>query len=481
MLLLATTGCDGIKMDDAVYCVRLDPLEKVFKEQLYFVENSDTAAVAKGETASFQWVFRSIHPVTNLKIEAGDLTDGNHRIPTNLKAFVGYVKAPYNCHTCGSGQLPVRDFYDPVSDLFPDPLLDVETVDVVSLSNQPVWVSYAVPHDASGGVYTAEMTLSGEINGQPFSIRKQVAARVYDVTLPEQTLWVTNWYSPEYLYKMNGGKPVEPYSERYWELLKMLAHIMRDHGQNTYIIRSRTEFQLDDSSLPELIKTEISGDKYTFDFTHFDETVEFLIREGGLKRIEGAHLGSKTRGWNSDIEINVPGLGLRPLQNDTARNYISQFIPALYSHLKNRGWDKMYIQHVADEPSKIQSYIDFVKYLRLLEPDMQTIEATILGEKTENCVDIHVPIIWYYEKEEAFYQKIQEAGKEVWFYISCDDPQGSYLNRSYERELIQTRLLHWFNFRYHITGYLHWGLNYWKDISGNETLYFDNDAGFPSG
>ncbi|MDR1223747.1 MAG: DUF4091 domain-containing protein, partial [Tannerella sp.] len=132
-------------------------------------------------------------------------------------------------------------------------------------------------------------------------------------------------------------------------------------------------------------------------------------------------------------------------------------------------------------PSRVQSYIDFANYLRSLEPDMQTIEATILGEKAENSVDIHVPIIWYYEKEEAFYQKIQEAGKEVWFYISCDDPQGKYLNRFYERELIQNRLLHWFNYRYHITGYLHWGLNYWEDISGDEALYFDNVAGLPSG
>jgi hypothetical protein len=125
-----------------------------------FEGNGDTAAVAKGETVSFHWVFRSVYPVKNLKIEAGDLTNGNHRIPANLKAFVGYVKAPYNCHTCGGGQLPTRDFYDPVSDLFPDPLLDIETVGVVSMYNQPVRVSYAVPRNASGGVYTAEVTLS---------------------------------------------------------------------------------------------------------------------------------------------------------------------------------------------------------------------------------------------------------------------------------------------------------------------------------
>jgi hypothetical protein len=469
VLLLAVTGCNRIKTDDAVYCVQLDPLEKVFKEQLYFVENGDTTAVAKGETVSFQWVFRSIYPVKNLKIEAGDLTDGNRCIPAGLKAFVGYVKAPYNCHTCGSEQLPQRDFYDPVSNLFPDPLLDIETVDVSAMSNQPVWVSYTVPHDLSGGVYTADVTLSGEISGQPFSLRKQVAAKVYDVTLPEQTLWVTNWYFPEYLHKMNGDQPVEPYSERYWELLKELAHIMRDHGQNTYLI-----------SPLKLCDITVSGTRYAFDFTRFDETVELFIREGNLRRIEGEHLaGAKTA--IPDVPVGNGVFKSMTLDNDTARTFLSQFIPALFSHLKSKGWDGMYLQHLADEPTDPQSYNALAKYVKMLEPDMKVIEATILAGKVENSVDVHVPIIWSYQTDEAFYKAQQEAGKEVWFYISCDDPQGKYANRFYERELIQTRLLQWFNYRYNITGYLHWGLNYWMNVSGDAALYFDNHSGLPSG
>jgi hypothetical protein len=474
VLLLAVTGCNRIKTDDAVYCVQLDPLEKVFKEQLYFVENGDTAAVAKGETASFQWVFRSVYPVKNLKIEVGDLTSGNQRIPANLKAFVGYVKAPYKCHTCGSEQLPQRDFYDPVSDLFPDPLPDIETIDVSAMSNQPVWVSYTVPRDAPGGVYTADVTLSGEISGQPFSLRKQVAAKVYDVTLPEQTLWVTNWHFPEYLHKMNGGQPVEPYSERYWELLKALANTMRDHGQNTYLI-----------SPLKLCDVTVSGTQYTFDFTHFDEMVELFIREGNLRRIEGEHIATPARSQVALPNVHVPaGNGVfkeMTIDNDTARIFLSQFIPALFSHLKGKGWERMYLQHLSDEPNNPQSYNELVRYVKTLEPDMKVIEATILADKVGNSVDIHVPIIWSYQTNEAFYKAQQEAGKEVWYYISCDDPQGKYANRFYERELIQTRLLHWFNYRYHITGYLHWGLNYWMNVSGDASLYFDNESGLPSG
>lgn len=477
--LLLFASCS--QSNDDIYCVQLDPLEKVFKEQFYFVENNDTTAVAKGETASFQWVFRSSKQVENLKIEAGELTNGRNHIPVSLKAFVGYVKDASGCHSCGTDRLPTKKYYNPASGLFPDPLLEKESMNVSAMSNQPLWVSYTVPRDAEAGIYSTEITLSGKVDGRKFRIKKHVSAKVYDVVLPEQTLWVTNWYSPEYLPRMNNNQPVEPFSARYWELLKLLANTMRDHGQNTYIIRSRPEFNLADNSLPEMIKTKFDNGKYSFDFTHFDETVEFLMREGGLKRIEGSHLGSKISGWMSDIGIIVPGVGMRPVDNDTVKNYLSQFIPALYSHLKSKGWDKIYMQHIADEPCLAPSYNKVAKLIHTLAPEMKIIEATIMGDELGVNVDIHVPVIYAYEQHETFYKAHREAGNEVWFYISCDDPEGKYANRFYERELLQSRILHWFNYRYGITGYLHWGLNHWKTLDGTSDLYIDKETTSPSG
>ena len=70
-------------------CVQMDPLEKVFKEELYFVETPDTAIVAKGETATFQFVLRSIYLIQELKVDDGDLANGGRQIAATLKAFVG--------------------------------------------------------------------------------------------------------------------------------------------------------------------------------------------------------------------------------------------------------------------------------------------------------------------------------------------------------------------------------------------------------
>jgi hypothetical protein len=42
-------------------------------------------------------------------------------------------------------------------------------------------------------------------------------------------------------------------------------------------------------------------------------------------------------------------------------------------------------------------------------------------------------------------------------------PTGRYPNRFLDFSLLKTRILHWINWRYRLTGYLHWGLNYWTD------------------
>jgi hypothetical protein len=111
---------------------------------------------------------------------------------------------------------------------------------------------------------------------------------------------------------------------------------MRDHGNNVFQVRA------------EWIKSTVSGDRYTFDFTEFDRGVELVIKEGGAKRIEclypylPAELRSKA--WTD---------------NDTILNYWSQYYPAFYDHLKSKGWKDMYMEHIWDEvpDSKVPEYI----------------------------------------------------------------------------------------------------------------------------
>ena len=449
-------------VEDIVLCVQLDPLQKVFTEESFFEENADTAAVAKGETATFQFVIKSSFPIRDLKIEAGNLKKDDRQIVASLKAFIKYVRAGNHAGTRS------KDAVFPISDYYPDCLLEVESIDVPAMQNQPVWISYAIPRDMENGNYAGTLAFTGTINGKSFKLIKEVNVNVYPVILPEQTLWMTIWYRPNLLSQMNGNEPVEPYSDRYWELLGAMARAMRDHGQNTYIIRGHKVFSWDG-----LCKFERTGLQYSFDFTNFDKTVEVFIREGGLKRIEGNHLSWRMRDWNGEFGISmpddriqtelitVPNVPTKPFENDTARVFLSQFLTALYSHLEDKGWKDMYIQHVADEPveQNAESYARIAEYVKKYMPGIPIIDA-VETSKLANTVDIWVPLLSHYHRSYAFYQERKAAGDETWFY-TCVGPQGNYANRFMEQPLIQTRFLHWINYRYGATGYLHWGFNAW--------------------
>ena len=455
------SGCCP-SVEDTVICVQLDPLQKVFKEELYFVETPDTAAVAKGETATFQFVLRSIYPIQDLKVEAGNLISGDRQITATEKAFVGYIRAGVHAGVHeGIHAAKSIDAVYPLSDLYPDCLQEVASINVASMSNQPVWIGYAIPRDAADGTYSATLVFTGKTNGKSFRITKQVNARVYPVTLPEQSLWITNWFKDDGFSKMNGNQPVERYSDRYWELLAAMARVMRDHGQNSYILLW---------DWVGLCKIENTDAQYSFDFTNFDRMVELLIREGGLKRIEGTHLGGYL---GTGFGVHVPKMGKRPLDDELSKNFLSQFLPALYNHLENKGWTSMYVQHIADEPHDHTPH-NALSYIRLAEmvkqhlPGIPLIDA-VMTNKLDNILNIWVPVLDQYHRDYAFYQERQAAGDEVWFY-TCTGPQGNYANRFLELPLIQTRFLHWINYRFGATGYLHWGFNFWHKN-------FTDDAG----
>jgi len=465
------SGCSQLA-ENTVICVQLDPLQKVFTEELQFAETSDPAAVAKGETATFQFVVRSIYPIKELKVEAGNLTKGGQQIAATEKAFVGYIRAGSHVEKLS------KDVLLPLSDIYPDCLQEVESMDVASMQNQPVWIGYEIPRDVADGDYSATLTFTGIVNGKSFKIAKEVNAKVYPVTLPEQTLWVTNWWTPFAFSKMNGNQPVEPYSDRFWELLTAMAHVMRDHGQNSYKIGGCHQDDFWDS----LCNIKRNGTQYSFDFTNFDKMVELLIREGGLKRIEGGHLCNRMSipglVWGNTIfGVYVPNVGTKPFEDEMAQSYLSQFLPALYNHLESKGWTSMYVQYVADEPTdqhaplldvrvdnptdrNASSYIPIAEFVKKLMPGIPIMEA-VMSSKLNNTVDIWVPRLDQLHREYAFFQERQAAGDEVWFY-TCNKPQGNYAARFLELPLVQTRFLHWINYRYGITGYLHWGYNYWN-------------------
>lgn len=444
----------SFKIEDNISVHQINPFLKVFPESSYFQEDNNIVEIAAGEHAVFQFVMRSNIPLNDVKVSCPNMKDGNGNNINEVEcAMIKYI------HIGRRTPEMSADVVRSLSSLYPDQIVCKESFSVESNMAQPFWITASIPTNAEAGTYTGTVNFKGKAGKKSFCFSKEIKIKVYPVKLEKPTLWITNWFTTDsYALKLfNGGKNVEPYSDTYWKFVKELAKKMRTCYQNVVLISPITYTDY-----------EKKGDEYTFDFTHFDKMVDTFKQAGVLERIEGGHLGLRTGGWDSQFGLYVPDVvngkkvcQLLPVDDARTQNFYKQFIPSLMNHLREKHLDSCYIQHIADEPTEvnISSYIKCTRFIKSLAPGLHTIEACHTHD-LENVLDIWVPQLNFYNEGYDFYKERQKAGNEVWFYTCCG-PQGEYVNRFIELPLLKTRLIHWMNFRYGATGFLHWGFNFW--------------------
>lgn len=335
---------------------------------------------------------------------------------------------------------------------FPDPLFDEGAMDIRKDFAQPVWLNVKVPAEAPPGRYHGLAQLEAPVlQGVP------VELQVYDVTVPDQrTLKVTNWCSFDNIARYHG---VEAWGEEHWTLLSAYARNMAAHRQNVIL-----------TPLFSLIGFQAERERLTFDFSRFDRFVQVFQEAGVIGYIEGGHLGGRaTDEWTCPhFTIQIQRIEKGQVVADRAlagspeaESFLAQFLPALQGHLQARGWLDLYWQHLADEPiaENVASYNELVAAVRRYAPRLRIIEANHCHDLQP--IDVWVPQLNFWHEDYDFYCGRQRQGEEVWFY-TCLAPTGTYPNRFIDYPLLKVRLLHWLNFHYGATGYLHWGYNHWR-------------------
>ncbi len=454
-VILASVSCQNA----SVTLTRVDPFEKLLPETVIDRPYTQVEEVAAGEHATFQFALRGADQLTEVSLSAEPLKDGQGHVLEDVTiGFVDFVHVGRTTPTQG------RDAIRSASGLYPDPIVDDgETRDIAFGKTQPIWVSVNVPKDAAPGEYKGKV----RVGGKGLDVEGEIAVKVYPVVLDDPTLWVTNWFNCTERTFRHFDQQGEMYSESYWEYIKAIALKMKECYQNTVLIPTT------------IIDSKKDGDSWSFDFTNFDKMVGIFQEAGVLKCLEVGHIGGRIGLWNSPFGVRVPGMvGNIPLDNPEAQDYCSKFIPALVSHIKEKGWYSKYCQHIADEPAadNYDSYVAIARLFKKYAPEVKIIEACHSHDLAD-IVDIWVPQLNFYADGLSFYQDRQKAGDEVWFY-TCLAPQGNYANRFLEQPLLKTRLLHWINFRYGATGYLHWGFNVWReDDPWYESTFINTEGG----
>jgi hypothetical protein len=363
---------------------------------------------------------------------------------------------------------------------YPDPLVDLPLT-LEANRTRAVWVTIHVPKEARAGSYRSELLVrraGREVARVPFRVR------VVDAAVPAQrTLRVTNWFRVDDRHAKQFWDAPQ-FSERWWSVVANLARVMADYRQNVVLTPTLDLVEL------------LPGEAASFGFERFDRWVETFQRTGAIGFIEGEHLVGRAGGYDEPLVVPVllrEGETVRkvelPLDDTRVQPFLDAFLPALNRHLGEKGWKGVYLQHVLDEPhgDEPAAYARIAALVRKHLPGVPTIDAIDahdVPDALRDASDVWVPQLGRFDDQTALLAERQRAGHEVWFY-TCLFPRGRYMNRLMDFPLIKTRLLHWLDYRYGLTGFLHWGWNFWgpeptKDtqpvINLNQTLLPSGDA-----
>jgi len=427
----------------------VDSLEKVHREAQPRAEADRVEVeVCRNEFSSAQVAVRAARPLRELRASVSPLKhdeSGAGGIEIQPR-FVGFVPVKTN-----TPDTPQEELACTAPCSVPDPLLSDEAVELEADSTQPIWLTIFVPPDAPAGIWTGSL----EVHGDGERAEVPLHLTVHPVTVPgERHLSVTNWMN---MGNFAGFFGTEMYTDRFWRVVDNFAHNMAAHRQNVVLcpndlihIRQQTDGEL------------------TFDFSDYDRWVETFDRAGCADLIEGGHLGRRGEGkWETPwfewrkFGMRRPDGAEAQVETDAA---IEQLVKALVGHVRERGWFDRFVMHIVDEPAP-HTEEDYKKKSRLVHewaPGVRFLEAMSLLD-ARGHLDIWVPQLSHFDKHRDHYLSMRdEGGIELWFY-TCMYPTGRYPNRFLDFSLLKTRLLHWLNWRYQLTGYLHWGLNYWTE------------------
>ena len=398
----------------------------------------------RNETECYQVAIRPTRELADLRVVFDDLrrADGKQSISADgfSARFVNHVLVEEN-----SRATPPEELLRPAPDYFPDELSDDPSRTVAADAAQAVFLSFDIPPGTPPGIYGGSVYLETDLGLHPIPITVEVVP----VDFPENPrLWVVNWFSVDSFANRYGLKE---YGFEWWAMLREYARMFHRHHQNVVTVS------------PGLCEIWVEADgARTYDWSRFDRWCRTFLDEG-VGRLNVTHLGGRgPGGWEAPEFILHDRPAKERATGATTSVPVTEFAAELEKHLKKRGWLEITNLHIADEPIpvNVESWTQESSRIHAAAPGLKRMEAIQVPDLRGFC-ELWVPQLNYFDQWHGDYDRWRRAGEmELWFYVAWV-PQEKYPNRLIDTESIKPRVVHWFNYLYGATGYLHWGLNHW--------------------
>lgn len=458
----------------------ISSLGKVFPDKVQGSEITKLSVFAD-EPASFQIAYRIDEAKPNELLYAQIETDAQY-YETYKVAYVPLINAK---------PLYMDEYYDRTEPgLYPDILYKRNNDSVINDEGFPwgsVFFEKGEKHliNAAYSWQSLWVTLGGKNNPltpgeHTFTIKFYNASNqaerasctftveVIDAKLGEQRLLYTNWFHCDCLADMYN---VEMFSDRHFEIIESFAKAAADTGMNMILLPAFTP-PLDTAAgcerkTAQLVKVTKKPDGYEFDFSLLERFIK-VCQRAGQTHFEHSHLYSQ---WGAKAAPKIMGYEngeykqLFGWDTDSASEeyslFIKSYLRALKPVLSKTGVNKNILFHISDEPS--DKHLE--NYKRCLDTVLPEIEGYVNGDAISHFdvykeAKIHTPIISVNSEDMP---KFIENADNRWLYYTGESLIDGFTNRLISTTASRCRVVGVQMFYFGMTGFLHWGFNYYYD------------------
>ncbi len=415
-----------------------------------------TGAAWRGERVSAQVVVWSKDSVSQVRGEFSDFKTQDGKVisadATNIH-FVRYVITDEFAGGCGH-----RKPEDFASSISADVLDNLSCFNISPNSARPIWITMDVPATAEAGVYTSTLQLFADgKKKQTFNFQLEVLPQ----TLPPGTEWAFHldlWQNPYAVARVAG---TEPWSNAHWEALKAPMKMLANAGQKviTATLNKRPwNGQTEDAFDTMIGWTKKSDGSWSYDYTHFDNWVQFMMDLGIKDQINcysmvpwGNILYYFDEAEDEEVKVSAaPG----------TKEYADLWTPFLKDfaeHLRQKGWaDITRIAMDERAPDEMQAMLkllaDVAPEFGVALADNHKSYKLYPDQLQDLCVARGATV------DEADMKYRKEKGYVTTWYVCCADAFPNVFTFS---EPAEGAFIGWYTTAAGFDGFLRWAYNSW--------------------
>lgn len=324
--------------------------------------------------------------------------------------------------------------------------------------------------DTKGKVATGEYTVTIQLideNSGDIKEQKSILLNIIDALLPAQEIAVTQWFHCDCLQNYYA---TESFDERHWQVIEKFIKTAVEHGINMILTPVFTP-PLDthiggERTTTQLVDVEVINGKYHFNFQKLSRWVD-LCNKLGVKYFEISHFFTQWGACHAPkVMATVDGEKKRIFGWETDATgaeyvkFLRSFIPQLIAFMKSKNdADKRCWFHISDEPmlEHLTQYSASRTAIIDLLQGYPVIDALSNYQAYKKGI-IETPIV----ATDHITPFIEHNVKNLWCYY-CIAQWNKVSNRFISMPAYRTRIIGTQFYKYNITGFLHWGYNFYNN------------------